>query len=165
MSGTLTIDPREFGAQSASNALVAAQSAPGRATPPKPAAETALVGSHEREVAFRKCVESLRGFLELAPDWDSYGGTAAAPTPVRFARQLLDELHLIPSIPAPLVQPIDGGVYVEWRSGDSLLYFEADEESVLTYLHSVYGIETEEDSAFDVSKAKQAVVRFIQEAA
>ncbi|MFQ5734473.1 MAG: hypothetical protein ACE5KM_21265 [Planctomycetaceae bacterium] len=81
---------------------------------------------------------------------------------VEFAVSLLTHISLSPEIPAPLVRPISGGVFVEWRSAKSRLYFEIDDESVLRYLQDGYGEETLEDPSFDVKEAEETIVRFHQ---
>ncbi len=82
-----------------------------------------------------------------------------------FADNLISELQVIPDVPAPLIRPISGGVYLEWRCGDALLYFEADQESVLRYSRNVFGEETVEDADFDSERAVQVVVDFHKNAA
>lgn len=112
------------------------------------------------DAAVRECIADVEGFRELSDDWDRQGGIAAQEGPVRFAVKLLEKLSSHPEIPAPLVRPISGGVYLEWRSGERLLYFEVDEESVLRYSRSPRGEETAEDPGFDVERACRAVVDF-----
>lgn len=121
-----------------------------------------LVGAVKRERDFQACISSVEKFRDLPTNWDRYGGNPAPESVVEFAVSLLTHISLSPEIPAPLVRPISGGVFVEWRSAKSRLYFEIDDESVLRYLQDGYGEETLEDPSFDVKEAEETIVRFHQ---
>jgi len=128
-------------------------------------ATTSVVGQKQRENDFLKRREDIQSYRNLSNNWDGYGGVAGADQPIQFSLNLLDEVRVTPDVPAPLVRPINEGVYMEWRFGDRLLYFEIDKESVLQYRCNVFGEETFEDPDFDVQRAKQAVVAFHENAA
>lgn len=128
-------------------------------------AETALVGTEKRERDFGDRLRALRDYRRLPANWDKYGGVGADDRSLGFADNLISELQVIPDVPAPLIRPISGGVYLEWRCGDALLYFEADQESVLRYSRNVFGEETVEDADFDSERAVQVVVDFHKNAA
>jgi len=110
-------------------------------------------------------------------NWDKYGGFAAEDAPLKFAANLLEQIRANPEIAVPTVLPISRGIYLEWRVGDSLLYFEADEEWILQYSKNTFGEETSvlqypkntfaeetmEDTCFE--KAYKVVVKFNENAA
>lgn len=162
MSDTLTLNIQEnrcpASSEGAAHELIRRPPFPRRA-------HSTLVGSRKRDLAFRECIDAVRGYQDLPHDWDSYGGMAAADEPVAFAIELLQGLHWLTEIPAPTVRPISSGVYLEWRFGDSLLYFEVDDESVLCFRRDVFCKETTEDSSFDADKACHTAIEFLQNAA
>lgn len=121
----------------------------------------ALVGDAGREQSFRECVCQIDGYRLLPHDWDTYGGSPASDASARFATNLLEELRWLPEVFPPSVCPISTGVYLEWRSGHSNLYFEVDEDSVLFIMQEgELVIERGEDTVFDVSRAIGLVKRF-----
>jgi hypothetical protein len=125
-------------------------------------AESVSTRNGQREAAFSGAVAAVRSYADLPIDWDRYGGAPAQDRPVTFAVALLEELADVPSIPVPTVRPISGGVYLEWRFGEWLLYFEVDGESALAHVRGPELSETSEDAAFDVARAKQAVIEYIE---
>lgn len=124
--------------------------------------DSTVVGTVKRERDFQECISSVENYRNLPTNWDRYGGNPAHQSVVEFAVNLLAHVSLSPEIPAPLVRPISGGVFVEWRFAKSRLYFEIDDESVLRYLQDGYGEETLEDSSFNIDKAAETIVRFHQ---
>lgn len=77
---------------------------------------------------------------------------------------LLNQVRGIPEVSAPDVRPISTGVYVEWHSAQSTLYFEVDEDSVLFVMQQGdVTIECGEDPCFQVSQAIDHVRRFHQD--
>ena len=126
---------------------------------------SSLVGTEKRERDLKDRLAEIQRYRKLPDNWDKYGGKAAVDHVVNFAVNLLSVIRVTPEVSAPLVRPISGGVYLEWRSGNSILYFEADEESVLRYSRNTFGEETTEDFSFDVEKAYRAVVEFHESAA
>ncbi len=119
-----------------------------------------LVGDQERERAFEKSILEIHGYRDLEENWDTYGGRGASEQPVRFSVRLLEELRLQPEISPPSVSPISTGVYIEWRAGDRLLYFEVDEDSLLFVMEEgERHREDGEDPSFDVARALEIVKR------
>lgn len=120
-----------------------------------------LVGDLERERTFEKSISEIHGYRDLEEDWDTYGGFAASEQPAQFSVDLLESLQVRPEILPPRVSPISTGVYIEWRSGDRLLYFEVDEDSVLFVMQEPgRHREDGEDPDFGVSRAAELVKRF-----
>ena len=113
-----------------------------------------LVGDLERERSFENSISQIEKFQYLPPNWDTYGGLPAKEEPVRFSIDLLKSLQPLADISAPHVAPISSGVYIEWRNNDSLLYFEVDEDSVLSVMKKLGRTVSEgEDSRFAVKPA------------
>ena len=120
-----------------------------------------LVGDLERERAFEKSLFEIHGYRDLEENWDTYGGFAASEQPAQFSVDLLESLQVRPEILPPRVSPISTGVYIEWRYGDRLLYFEVDEDSVLFVMQEPgRHREAGEDPDFGVSRAAELVRRF-----
>ncbi|MFH1923691.1 MAG: hypothetical protein ABIP48_27845 [Planctomycetota bacterium] len=118
----------------------------------------ALVG---REQSFRECVSQVEAYRSLPKDWDTYGGLPASDSSVRFAKNLLEELRWLPEVLSPYVCPISTGVFLEWRSGQSNLYFEIDADSVLfVRREGELVIERGDDPDLNVSRAVEVVRRF-----
>ena len=134
--------------------------------PPQPRWEeprctpSVLVGDLERERAFEKSISEIHGYRDLEKNWDTYGGLGASEQAVQFSVGLLEELRVRPEISPPRVSPISTGVYIEWRAGDRLLYFEVDEDSLL-FVMQEGGRHREdgEDRDFDVARAVDIVKR------
>lgn len=120
-----------------------------------------LVGDLERERAFEKSISEIHGYRDLEENWDTYGGFAASEQPAQFSVDLLESLQVRPEILPPRVSPISTGVYIEWRYGDRLLYFEVDEDSVLFVMQEPgRHREDGEDPDFGVNRAAELVKRF-----
>lgn len=119
-----------------------------------------IVGDVERERAFEKSISAIYGYRDLEENWDTYGGFGASERPIQFSVRLLEKLQMQPEISPPRVSPISTGVYIEWRAGDRLLYFEVDEDSLL-FVREEGGRHREdgEDPSFDVARALQIVKR------
>ncbi len=123
-------------------------------------ASSGLVGDIERERAFEKSTAEIYGYRGLEKNWDTYGGLGASEQAVQFSVGLLQELRMQPEISAPRVSPISTGVYLEWRAGDRLLYFEVDEDSALFVMQEAgCPREDAEDPVFDVARAVEIVKR------
>jgi len=119
------------------------------------------VGDLERERTFEESISSIHGYRDLEENWDTYGGLGASPKPVQFSLGLLEELRVRPEISPPRVSPISTGVYIEWRAGDRLLYFEVDEDSLL-FVMQEGGRDREdgEDPDFGIGRAVELVKRW-----
>ena len=91
------------------------------------APRTAVVAARSDEVHWLVDVTAeMRSYLELAPDWDSYGGG-----PVRG--EIVDRAILIAEIMAifgfsrPAVSPeSSGGIFLEWEQSDRALSVDLD---------------------------------------
>ncbi len=119
-----------------------------------------LVGDLERERTFEKSISEIHGYRDLEKDWDTYGGLGASEQAVQFSVGLLEELRVRPEMSPPRVSPISTGVYLEWRAGDRLLYFEVDEDSVLFVMQEgERHREDGEDPGFEVARALEIVKR------
>jgi len=119
-----------------------------------------LVGDLERERAFEKSISEIHGYRNLEKNWDTYGGLGASEQAVQFSVNLLEELRVRPEISPPRVSPISTGVYIEWRIGDRLLYFEVDEDSLLFVMQQAGRYrEDGEDTDFEVARAVDIVKR------
>ncbi len=115
----------------------------------------------EREAAFDRAIAEIAAYGHLKAGWDSYAGSAACEQSVEFCRGLLSAVRQCIEVSVPLVRPISSGVYLEWRKGESKLYFEADESSVLfiqTTGEAV--ISSGDDDRFDVFAAATLVRAF-----
>lgn len=99
-----------------------------------------------------EAIAKVRTYADLPDNWDTYQGYAASPQAIEFAVKLLERLES-ESVPVPLVQPIDTGVYMEWTIGDAKAYFEIDATGLLFAVDNSY-----EDATFDVDKAVKAVL-------
>ena len=119
-----------------------------------------LVGDRERERAFEDSILEIQSYRDLERNWDTYGGRGASERAVQFSVGLLEEARVRPEISPPRVSPISTGVYLEWRAGDRLLYFEVDEDSLLFVMQGE-GRQREdgEDPNFDVARAVEIVKR------
>lgn len=162
MSGTLTLpDTAEDLVQESSTALTNGSEYPEKAWLPRPHAPVAIVGDAEREQSFRQSLSQIATYGSLPPDWDTYGGLPASDVSLEFARNLLNELRWLPELLAPYVCPISTGVYLEWRFGDTRLYFEVEDDSVLFVMEEGdLVLEDGEDATFDVPPAVELVQRF-----
>ena len=119
-----------------------------------------LVGDAERERIFAETISKVYGYRDLEDNWDTYGGSGASEQAVQFSVDLLKELQVCPEILPPRVSPISTGVYLEWRSGDRLLYFEVDEDSLLFVMQEGRrDREDGEDPGFGVNQAVELVKR------
>ncbi len=119
-----------------------------------------LVGDMVREHTFEKSISEIHGYRDLEKNWDTYGGLGASQQAVQFSVYLLEELRVRPEISPPRVSPISTGVYLEWRAGERLLYFEVDEDSVLFVMQEgERHREDGEDPDFDVARAVDIVKR------
>lgn len=117
-------------------------------------AGTAVVGSFEREEAFLQRIAQIRDYASLSTNWDTYGGLPVAASTIEFSLDLLTRLQVMPDISAPHVSPISRGVYLEWRFGDSNLYFEIEEDSILYRAQGPTGtLDEGEDRVLDVARA------------
>jgi hypothetical protein len=115
----------------------------------------------EREQALAESVSQLESYAGLPLDWDGQGGQPAAECAVQFARGLVVALRDDREIPVPFVAPIDGGVYLEWRSDAAILYFEADKDSVLFAVREGSQVmRASEDADFNVTRAAELVRGF-----
>lgn len=91
------------------------------------APRTSIVAAGSDEVHWLVDVtDEMRSYLELAPDWDSYGGG-----PVR--EEIVDMAVLIAEIMArfgfsrPAVSPeSSGGIFLEWEQSDRALSVDLD---------------------------------------
>ena len=120
-----------------------------------------LVGDAERERMFEQCISEIEGYRHLERNWDTYGGVGASEQAIRFSRNVMRSLQTRPEILSPHVCPISTGVYLEWRSGDRLLYFEVDEDSLLFVMREGNrDLEEGEDPDFRVGQAVELVERF-----
>ncbi len=97
-----------------------------------PSAPTLADPQSSDERSFGQAMARIRQYRQLPDNWDSEGSQRPAERAVDFAERLLTCLQRIPHATAPFVAPIDGGVYVEWRTVRSNLYLEIDASSVLT---------------------------------
>jgi hypothetical protein len=123
-----------------------------------------LVGDINRDRAFRLSISRIQDYCNLPEDWDTYGGLPASPEAARFSIDLLNTLRAKPEISAPDVQPISTGVYLEWHSGETTLYFEVDEDSVLFVVRKGDDVVVcGEDPDFQVGRAIELVRRFHQD--
>lgn len=119
-----------------------------------------LVG---REREFHERISNVRDYASLQTNWDTYGGLPASEPAIAFSTDLLRELLWNPDVPPPHVSPISSGVYVAWVFGETKLYFEADDESVLFVAErSGHTIVEGEDPSFDTSKAARLVKSFFE---
>ncbi len=170
MTDTLTL-PIKYLPQSDSSALVGERRpAPEMRTPRSTSKSSpfglqqTLVGDAHREKAFLSSISQIQDYCKLSEDWDTYGGQPASPQAAGFAMDLLNQVRGIPEVSAPDVRPISTGVYVEWHSAQSTLYFEVDEDSVLFVMQQGdVTIECGEDPCFQVSQAIDHVRRFHQD--
>ena len=82
-------------------------------------------GSHE--VHWRTEVEGeIRSYLELVPDWDSYGGGPVRTEIVDWAVQIAEIMAGI-GFSRPDVSPeSSGGVLLEWQQADRVLTVDLD---------------------------------------
>lgn len=120
-----------------------------------------LVGDASREQSFHECILQVEAYRSLPKDWDTYGGLPASDSSVWFSRNLLEELRWLPEVFSPYVCPISTGVFLEWRFGQSNLYFEIDADSVLfVRREGELVIERGDDPEFHVSRAVEVVRRF-----
>ena len=124
-----------------------------------------LLGDLDRERSFQESISQIKTYRHLALNWDTYGGLPASEQAMRFSTRLLEELQIRAEISPPYVCPISTGVYIEWRSNDTNLYFEVDEDSVLfAAKKGERDLECGEDVLFDVNRAVELVERFHQNA-
>jgi hypothetical protein len=66
----------------------------------------------------REIVATLCRYLELPPNWDSYGGRPLRLDTGMFALQVLSSI-MSESIPVPSIVPVSsGGVQFEWHQND-----------------------------------------------
>jgi hypothetical protein len=119
-----------------------------------------LVGDAQRERVFEETISRVYRYRDLEDNWDTYGGFRASEQAVRFSVGLLKELQVRPEISPPRVCPISTGVYLEWRLGDRLLYFEVDEDSLLFVMQQgARDREDGEDPDFGIGRAVELVKR------
>ncbi len=163
--GTITWGNLEAGLfGGGSLALVSPEaSAPGRLPQSqweKQQCASGVVGDVKRERTFEKSISAIYGYRDLEENWDTYGGLLASEQAIQFSVRLLKKLQMQPEISQPRVSPISTGVYIEWRAGDRLLYFEVDEDTVL-FVREEGGSHREdgEDPSFDVARAIEVVKR------
>ena len=160
--GTLTFPVKSGALGSRSGALVSdldEQLKPpwGR---PRPALGV-LVGDPRHERMFEESVSEIQGYRRLERNWDTYGGVRASEQAIQFSTDTLKALQARPEISPPHVCPISTGVYLEWRSGDRLLFFEVDEDSLLFVMREGdRDLEQGEDPNFGVERAVKLVERF-----
>lgn len=134
-----------------------------RRVPPRRVAST-LVGSAARDRKFQTAIDRVVSCLSLSKNWDLDGGNPADRKSVMFAIRLLREVWSTVPIHAPVVCPISGGVYLEWRLADCSLYFEIDSDSVLCVIRRGNRmISGAEDPEFDVRQAVAGVAAFCQQ--
>ena len=170
MTNTLTLPIRSAFEPVPSSLAGERRSAPKTRTP-RPALKSSLfglqptlAGDAHREKAFRSAISQIQDFCKLSEDWDTYGGQPASPQAAGFVTDLLNQVQGIPEVSAPDVRPISTGVYVEWHSAQSTLYFEVDEDSVLFVMQQGDAtVECGEDPDFRVSQAIDHVRRFHQD--
>lgn len=119
-------------------------------------------GRDARNQQYQAAITELRGFADLPKDWDTYGGSPADMKVIDFAVRLLEVLR-DGEIDAPSVHPIGEGAYLVWKHEDAALHFGIDKESVLCFVTGAEGVRhIDEDSTFDVDRAKDAAIRFFQ---
>jgi len=124
---------------------------------------SSLVGGTERELSFQAAIARIREFSRLPANWDTYGGNGGTQQPVDYSVNLLHLIRGLPEVTSPKVCPIDSGVYLEWRNGNSSLYFEVDEDSVLYVMrHGNHVVVRGEDQFYDVFQAERLVSRLFQ---
>lgn len=156
--GTLTfpVGPRNL--EEVSRALVS--NAPPADWPERRGVSGVFVGDLERERVFEKIISEVYGYQDLEENWDTYGGFGASQQAVQFSVHLLKELQVRPEISPPHVSPISTGVYIEWRFGERLLYFEVDEDSFFFVMQEGRrDREDGEDPGFGVNRAVELVKR------
>ena len=159
-AGALTF-PVEAGClEEVSRALVSDRPSRSRWEEPR-GVSGALVGDRERERTFEESISEIHGYRDLRENWDTYGGIGASDQALQFSVGLLEKLRVRPEISPPRVSPISTGVYLEWRAGDRLLYFEVDEDSLL-FVMQEGGRDQEdgEDPDFGIRRAVEVVKRW-----
>lgn len=122
-----------------------------------------------RENIFKKLIAEIRDYCNLEDNWDTYNGISASERAMQFSVDLLEVIQLKSTIPPPThIAPISTGVYLEWRIGHNVLYFEVDENSVLFVLRkkkssSLWYNFNDEDSSFDVARAVSIVEKLYKD--
>jgi len=126
----------------------------------EPRASGVIVGDAERARTFEESISAICSYRDLTENWDTYGGVRASEKSIEFSVRLLENLQVQPEMSPPHVSPISTGVYIEWRVGDHLLYFEVDEDSVLFAWEEGGSLQQDgEDPSFDVTRALEIVKR------
>lgn len=120
--------------------------------------DTLLVGT-EPAISLQPVLQRLEEIASLGQDWDSYGAQAPSRRALATARHLAGAVaesfapavgtHALPDAVLPLA---DGGLQMEWRSGDGILEIDVDPEGRLGYLLQYdTGTGTQYDEADEVS--------------
>lgn len=124
--------------------------------------QNTLVGSVVREQAFSRELSKIESYRFLERGFDHYGGLPASERTIEFGKGLvhaLAEAYL--HIPPPTITPISTGMFISWKEADRELYFEVEDDSVLSvYRVKDAVVECDEDASFDVRAAQQLVLRF-----
>ena len=120
-----------------------------------------LPADDDRRRAIRSAIGEVARYRSLPAGWNGEGGLPACPKAADFAQQLLEQILERPEIRPPFVCPISTGVFLQWEIGDATLYFEVDEDSVLSVMHRGDAVlESDDDPRFDVDRACGVVVKF-----
>ena len=120
-----------------------------------------LPADDERRRAIRSAIGEVARYRTLPAGWNGEGGLPACPKAADFARQLLEQILERPEIRPPFVCPISTGVFLQWQSGDGILYFEIDDESVVWMIQEGDAVlAAGEDPHYDANRACGLVARF-----
>jgi hypothetical protein len=118
------------------------------------------VANSDQYEAFDRVVSTICDYRDLPENWDYEGGRPPSEMTLRFAVDLLGLLRSVPEVTPPTVAPISGGVFLQWELGARRLYFEIEQDSVLTAVCEGGKAQSAEDRGFDRGRAVQAVLDF-----
>ena len=105
--------------------------------------------SHSREADWLADVEDeMRGYADLAPNWDSYGG---GPVSTRIVDEatMVAELMALFGFSRPDVCPeSSGGILLEWQQSDRVLTVDLDGKEEFSFAYETRG-EPESEGDFE----------------